>query len=113
MHNAVAVGVNAGAHKLVARELAARVFVFECAHELGQCPQSLFVADIHAERGMPVVICGWCTLAGAGTRLARVDDEAEPEQCYHRDDERKNGAALEAHLLAFALLSELGDFFGG
>ena len=62
---------------------------------------------------MPVIVDGWRAHAGTGPRLATVDDQRESEEHDDADDEREDGAALEAHLLAFALLSELGDFFGG
>ena len=114
VHDAIAVRVDARAHEFVAHELAGGIFVFKRADELGQHLQaSLGVACVDAKSCVPVVVSGGRTLAWTGPRRASVDNEREPKDGHQGNDQRENGASLEANLFAFALLSELGDFFGG
>ena len=113
VHDAIAMRVNTGAHELGTDWLTTCVGLFKRASEFRQRLQTLLIADVRTERGMPVIVRRWRADARAGPGLARVDDEGQTKHGDNRNDERKNGAALKANLLAFALLSELGDFFGG
>ena len=112
MHDAVGVGVNAGALEIGADQLTRPIGFLEVADQFGKRLQALVVAGIDAECCVPVIVRRGRTLSGTEARFARIHDEPEPEQCDNGDDDRKDGAALKAHLLAFALLSELGDFTG-
>ena len=68
------------------------------------------IALIEAIRNVPVVVDGGRGVL-AGSRLTRIRDEPGTENDDDRHDRWEKSAALEAHFLTLALLSETGDFF--
>ena len=115
----VVVTVNAESPELVVQQdtLPGRVDagLFQRADDLGLQG----VADVDAERGMPVgidvgtVVDPGHARAVAGSALAAVHDCEQAEHDHDGHGDGENGAALEANLLAFASRGEPGDFLGG
>ena len=70
------------------------------------------VTHIDAEGHVPVVAHLGRERAGVGTALPGVPDEDEADHEDADHDSGKQRAALEAHLLALATLSEFGDLAG-
>ena len=100
MDNAIVVTVN------VVLGIRSTAAVFFVARHIGEER----IAVIEAVGNMPVIVNGGRSVF-ARCRLARICDQAET----NNDDDRhygwENCAALKAHFLALALLSETGDLF--
>ena len=86
MDNAVAVRVDTGLFELVADQLSGSIGLFERADDLGQGLQTLLIAYVHTEGGMPVIVGRGGTAARPGTRLTRIHDEYQTKQRHYGDD---------------------------